>query len=88
MSNRSIATTATASNTTSNKVNYTIVPPLNFSYIEENISRCHLPLNKTNISFLQSISIECIINLCGKKLDPSFTTYCDEAGIINVRLFK
>jgi len=72
---------ANIGNTTTTKGNYVINTPQSFSFIEENLCRCHFPMNKNHITFLQTLSINCIINVSGKKLDIQFVTNCDEVGI-------
>ena len=64
---------------------YTLVPPPNFGYAEENISRCSFPLARNHISFLQSIGVGHIINLSSKKIDAVIQGFCDEKGIEIVR---
>lgn len=60
---------------------YSIVPPPNFSYVEENICRCTYPVTRANISFAQSINIGYIVNVSARKIDSAFQTYCDERTI-------
>ena len=72
-------------NSKSSNLNFVVMPPHNFSYVEENICRCSAPLSRNNISFIQSILIGCIVNVSGRKLDPVLAAYCDEQEISVVR---
>jgi hypothetical protein len=67
---------------------FSVTPPSNFSYIEENICRCTFPLTRANVSFVQSINVTNVINLSSKKLETSFQSFCDEKGIDVVRLVR
>lgn len=64
---------------------YSVIPPSNFSYIEESICRCSLPLNRQNIAFLQSTSINFVVNISGKKFEPAVVTYFEDKSIDTVR---
>eukprot|EP01032_Pedospumella_encystans_P020436 gene20436-23212_t len=58
-----------------------VVPPSNFSYIEENICRCTFPISRHNLSFIQSTSLNYIINISGRKHDQAVLTYFEEKNI-------
>jgi hypothetical protein len=73
-------------NNAASKSNYLIVPPLNFCYIEDTLCRCSMPISRNCISFLHSISVGCIINVSGKKFDSGLMSYCEEQGILIVRI--
>jgi hypothetical protein len=60
---------------------YSILPPPNFSYVEENICRCWFPVTRSNVNFIQSVSVNYIVNVSGKKFESAFQSYCDEKGI-------
>lgn len=62
-------------------VGYSINPPPNFSYIEENVCRCCLPLTRTNFTFVQSVNIGVVLNMTARKLDPMFLAYCTDKEI-------
>lgn len=69
------------------KTKLSLVPPPNFSYFEETVCRCSLPVTKTNIPYLHSISIGCVVNLSKKDLDSALISYCGEQGVHIVRKF-
>jgi hypothetical protein len=77
--------------TTSSSINspsyYTVVPPPNFSYVEDTLCRCHYPLLPSCLSFLRSNAIGCIVNISLKSLDAQIVTYCTEVDITIVNLF-
>lgn len=64
-----------------NKANFSVIPPANFSYLEDFICRCSAPISRNSISFISSIAVGSIINISGKKLDPYLVTFCEEQGI-------
>ena len=63
-----------------------VVPPSNFSYVEENICRCTFPISRHNLSFIQSTSLNYIINISGRKHDQAVLTYFEEKNIEVVRM--
>jgi len=65
-----------------------VVPPSNFSYVEENICRCTFPISRHNLSFIQSTSLTYIINISGRKHDQAVLTYFEEKNIEVVRILK
>lgn len=70
--------------TTGLKSNYVLVPPPNFSYLEDTLCRCTVPISRNSISFLHSISVGCIVNVSGKKMDSAVVSYCEEQGVLLV----
>lgn len=66
--------------------NYMLIPPPNFAYVEESICRCTLPVQRNAIGFLDSIGVDCIVNVSGKKLDPAFINHCEENGVAMVSI--
>ena len=73
--------TAVASATTTAN-NYVLIPPNNFSYVEDTVCRCTGPLLKSSIPFLQANQIQNVINISGKKVDSHIANYFDQAGSI------
>lgn len=63
---------------------YSVMPPSNFSYIEESICRCSLPLTRQSIPFLQSTNISYVVNLSGKKFDSSIVSFFEDRGVETV----
>lgn len=60
-------------------------PPPNFTYVEENLSRCSIPITLENVTFCNSMGIKRILNYSGKQLDAKVTGYCESKGIKIVR---
>lgn len=60
--------------------NLVLIPPHNFSYLEDALCRCTAPLSKSNLPFIQSNSITCIINISGEKLDPYIVSHFEQQG--------
>lgn len=61
----------------SSSPSYYLVPPLNFSYIDNNLSHCFGPLIPANLFFFKSIGIERILNFSGKSFDKSLKESLD-----------
>ena len=49
------------------KNNYVLVPPPNFCFMEDCVSRCTFPLSLNNVAFLKSNGIGIVVNLCSNK---------------------
>ena len=66
---------------------YAVVPPPNFSYVEDTLCRCTYPLSQNNIAFLRSIGVGVVINLCdGKSSLALQRTLAQQQDIILVSL--
>ena len=60
---------------------YSVMPPSNFSYFEESICRCSLPLNRQSIPFLQSTSVNFVVNITGRKLEAAIVSFFEDRNI-------
>lgn len=70
-----------SSNVKSSSSTYGVVPPSNFSYVEENICRCTFPITRHNLSFIQTTSLTYIVNLSGKRHDSLIQAFFEEKNI-------
>jgi hypothetical protein len=78
MNNRSTLHTNQEGKVTNN--NFVIIPPHNFSYLEDALCRCTAPLSKSNLPFIQSNLINYVINMSGQKLDPYIVSHFEQQG--------
>lgn len=69
------------SNVKSSSSTYGVVPPSNFSYVEENICRCTFPITRHNLTFIQSTSLTYIVNLSGRRHDSLVQGFFEEKNI-------
>lgn len=65
-----------------------LFPPPGFSYIEDSLCRCVLPLNGyLNVPFFKSISLGSIVNVSGELLDEHIQLYTEEYNISLYNIF-
>lgn len=72
---------ATFSSTGNKKTSYLLSPPPLFTYLDEKLSCCFVPLLKQHLSFLKSIHVQRILNYTGKKIDHLSPEWCEASGI-------
>lgn len=70
-----------SANVKSSSTSFGVVPPANFSYLEENICRCTYPITRHNLNFVQSTNLNYIVNLSGRKHDQAVLTFFEEKNI-------
>jgi hypothetical protein len=58
-----------------------LFPPVNFSFLEERLSRCSFPLTKQNALFCVSLKIERVLNFSGKPFSSQVSTIFHTNGI-------
>lgn len=61
-------------------------PPPNFSYFDEHLSRCTMPITQNNAVFWQNIGMKRVLNYSGKELDGNVLTFCETKSIKVVSL--
>lgn len=66
-----------------NSACFVVVPPPNFSYVEDSLCRCTHPLSQNSITYVKSIGIGIIVNLCDAKSSTHLlNSLADEHDII------
>lgn len=75
-----------SSNVKSSSSTFGVVPPSNFSYVEETICRCTFPISRHNLNFIQTASLTYIVNLSGKKHESIVQAFFEEKNIEVVRV--